>query len=120
MSAFAALCALGGPDPRGRTSVRALRVEHDLIVLPEPREKLAPLLIANRSDGAVQDLADRALAIDRLKELFLGGVDEEREVGIHVARIDEHGGEAGRRSILDGQRPGNANRNEAAPGRTLE
>ena len=51
-------------DPRS-FSPRPFRVEHDQVVLPEPLEELAAVLIA-RSPGALQNLADRALAVDRL------------------------------------------------------
>ena len=53
-------------------------------MLPEPPEKLAALLIADRSVRAAQDLGDGALAIDRRKQPFLSSVDEERKVGIGV------------------------------------
>ena len=42
-----------------------------------------------------QDLANGALAVDRRKQPLLGSVDEERKIRIGVARIDEHGGDAG-------------------------
>jgi hypothetical protein len=100
-------------------SESALGVEHDQVVLPESLEKTTRRLIADCSARAMQNLGDRALAVDRRKQLFLGGVDEEREVG-HVARIDENSGDAARRAILDGQRPGKPDRDETAPGVTLE
>ena len=45
--------------------------------------------------------AERSPSI-AFKEPLLRGVDEEREIWIGVARIDEHCGDAARRSILDG------------------
>ena len=89
--------AAGGRPRRREASGRPFRVEYDEIVLPEPLEKLAALLVAHR--GALQDLAGRALAVDCLKNPLLRGVDEEREVWIGVARIDEHGRR--RREALD-------------------
>jgi hypothetical protein len=85
----------------GASGLGPFRVEHDEIVLPEALEELAAPLIAYRAARAVQDLGDGALAIDRRKEPLLSGVDEERKIGICVIRIDEHGGDAARRAILD-------------------
>src|SRR5579863_5560590 len=117
----------GGGDASGRSvrklkrsapSERAFRVEHDEVVLPEAFEKLAARLVVH--PGAAQNLANRTLAVDRLKDPLLRGVDEEREVGIDVGRIDEDGGDPARRSVLDGQRPGQAKGNEIKPGVALE
>src|ERR1700722_9707706 len=119
MSAFAAWCVARRPDPR-LAALGPLRVEDDEVVLPEPLEKLAPLLFADGLTRAIQDLGDGALAVDRRKELLLSRVDEERKIGIGVARIDEHGGDAARRAILDGQRPGKPERDETPPGVAVE
>ena len=101
--------------PGIRTYREPLPSNTDEIVLPEPREKLAVLLIADRFAGAAQDLGDGTLAVDRRQEPLLSGVDEERKIRIGVARIDEHGGDAARRAILDGQRPGKPDGHEIAP-----
>src|SRR5262249_50395195 len=53
------------PGPRTERSVRARRVEHDLIVLPELLDKPAGLLITTPSRSVPKDLVDRAIAIDR-------------------------------------------------------
>ncbi len=78
------------------------------------------LLIAGGLARAMQDLGDGALAVDRSEEPLLGGVDEERKVRIGVPRIDERCGDAARRAILDGQRPGKPDWDETAPGAALE
>jgi hypothetical protein len=83
-------------------------------VLPQPPEKLAALLFLDPA-RALQDLANRALAVDRLDDPLLRVVDEKREVRIGVAWIDEHRGDAGRRSVLDRECPRQSNGNEAAP-----
>jgi len=94
----AAWCVTREPDP---PRLGSFRVEDDEVVFPEPPEKLARLLIADGVARAVRDLGDGAFAIDRRKQPFLSSVDEERKIGIGVARIDEHGGDAARRAILD-------------------
>src|ERR1700722_2299419 len=101
-------------------ALRTLCGEHDQVVLPQSPEKTTCRLIADCSARAMQNLGDGALAIDRHKQPFLNSVDEERKIRIGVARIDKHGGDAARRAILDGQRPGKPDRNETAPGAVLE
>jgi hypothetical protein len=65
-------------------SVRACRVEHDLIVFPELLDKPAGLFITILSRGALQDLIYRAFAVDCSVDALLRGVDWEREVRIDV------------------------------------
>ena len=93
-------------DTRHQNLPRALGVEHDEVVLPEPPEKLAALLIADRFARACRISATERSPSIAVKEPLLSSVDEERKIRIGVARIDEHGGDAARRAILDGQRPG--------------
>src|SRR6185437_5392337 len=116
MSASAASCAPGRPERRD--SVSAFRVEHDDVVLPEALEQPTALRLPGCSARA-ENFAERTRAIDRREEPLLGRVDEEREIGIHVRGVDEHGGNAARRPVLHAQRPWQANRNVAAPGLVL-
>ena len=73
MSAFAAWRVARRPDPR-LAALGPFRVEHDEVVLPEPVEKPAALLSLDLS-RALQDLANRALAVDRRNEALLGSVE---------------------------------------------
>src|SRR5262249_32130252 len=104
---------------RGATaSARPFRVEDDEVVFPEPLEELAALVIAHRCQS--ENVSDVALAVDRPDGPLLVRIDEEREVRIRVARIDEDCGDAARRAVLDRQGPGQSHRDEVAPGLALE
>ena len=66
---------------RGRSAprnllARAFRVEHDLIVFPEPLQKQARLILTDRSPGASQDLVRASIAVDRREDALLLGLDE--------------------------------------------
>ena len=60
--------------------MRAGRVEHDLIVLPELLDTPARLLIATPACIATQDLRDRSFAVDCGKDTLRGRVYGKGEV----------------------------------------
>ncbi len=67
------------------------RVQYDLIVLPEPLEKLLGFIVAHSPRHRLQDLIDRAFAVDRGVYLLLRRVDRESEVGVGVGAVDQDG-----------------------------
>ena len=90
----------GAPRPRRRsrklTNPKALRRlrSNTMRSCSQSRLKNWRPFSSSISVRALKDLADRALAVDRRKQPLLCGVDEEREIRIGVARIDEHRGDA--------------------------
>ena len=79
--------------------MRACRVQHDLIVAPEPFDELAALVEISRSRRPSQNLVNRALAVNRGEHAVLRGVYRQSEVGKACARlIRTAAAPAGRRS----------------------
>ena len=87
------------------------RVEHDLVVPPQPLEQRA----AEVAIGGADDVADAALAIDGVEQALLLRVDRQVDVAMGVRAVDQHAGCARRQLLLHAQRVGQPKRNVVEP-----
>src|SRR5262249_13371009 len=99
----------------GRNSIRACRIEYDLIVLPELPDESASLFVTHRSRGTSQDLIDGVFAVDRGEHAFLRSSDGESEIRIGVRPIDQHSHGTGRNPVSNAHSPRQTQRNVTPP-----
>src|SRR5262245_53085663 len=96
---------------------RTRRVEHDLVVLPQPLEEAQrPTLTCRVLPDVLDNLGDGAPPVYGPEQPILGRVDGENEVGKRVSPVDQDGYAAPGRPLADADGPRQADRHEVTPG----
>src|SRR6185295_4204944 len=95
-------------------------VEYDLIVMRQLLEKRQRSACGVFRSAVPDDFAKRSRSVDLLEKMLLRRIDWQKQVAMLVDRVQQNGRTSGRRSLVDGDGPRQANGDVVAPLLTLE